>query len=139
MADKEDSMTNSAPLEKEIADLRETAPIEMAQQIVTLMTCPYILQTGDKHCVSGCHEEPECYTGPPGPEEIVEVAQWVADNADALLAIEEAAKNLLAGMGIESSDPRLAYDSVQVDKDDVARLRSALAVYNKDGSEQHDS
>lgn len=55
----------------------DSETIEHAQQLVTMLNCPWYRKTGT--CESGCRDEPACETGGPWLDEIVEILEKVAE------------------------------------------------------------
>ena len=58
---------------------------------------------------------------------------WLCELARKLLAVAEAARDLVNGLGVEMDDPRLEYVLVQVERSDLSNLRSALATLEEGG------
>lgn len=53
--------------------------VAASRGLLRYLTCPYFAGTGERQCVSGCRDEPECMTLGPWNDEVVGILRWVAD------------------------------------------------------------
>ena len=89
---------------------RDPFVVEQAGELLAMLSCPYLMQTGDKTCQSGCQTEPACHTDGPWHEETKVLA--------ALIEVAMTAHHLC--LGLESGLP------VPADAGIVKELRQAL-------------
>lgn len=70
--------------EKDTSKLQDALSLieEEAGHIVALFDCPYLQQTDNKICVSGCRDEPACITdGPFTVEDLMQTLREIANTA----------------------------------------------------------